>query len=97
MMRILLLLTLMAVPAFASEESKLRCDRELVGVGDSRWHVQAKCGAPTARDRRMENPEPGRFVTVDEWVYDRGPREFVRLLRFEDGKLVHIEVGDYGR
>jgi hypothetical protein len=35
-------------------------------------------------------------VWVEEWVYNRGPSRFIRVLRFENNRLIDIEVGDYG-
>jgi hypothetical protein len=35
-------------------------------------------------------------VWVDEWTYNLGPTQFTRTLRFENGRLVSIETGDYG-
>lgn len=36
------------------------------------------------------------FVEIQEWVYDFGSLQFVRYLTFQNGILVHIEIGDYG-
>jgi hypothetical protein len=57
---------------------------------------QQRCGKPTSADRRIEERPHGQLVTVDELFYDRGPQEFVRTLRFENGRLVRIDSGDYG-
>lgn len=35
-------------------------------------------------------------VTVDEWVYDFGPRRFLQYLTFEGGQLVAVRSGAYG-
>lgn len=35
-------------------------------------------------------------VTVEEWTYNLGPTQFMRILRFENGKLIDIATGDYG-
>ncbi|MHC1744950.1 MAG: DUF2845 domain-containing protein [Syntrophobacteraceae bacterium] len=35
-------------------------------------------------------------VWVDEWTYNLGPSQFMRTLRFENGRLVNVETGDYG-
>ncbi len=35
-------------------------------------------------------------VVIDEWTYDFGSRRFVRLLTFEDGKLVSVRTDGYG-
>ncbi len=36
------------------------------------------------------------FVEIQEWVYNFGSLQFIRYLTFENGILVHIEIGDYG-
>jgi hypothetical protein len=84
-----------ASPASASTESKLDCDGKLVALGDTRAEVELKCRAPTSTDRRVETIDD-QVVTVDEWVYNRGPLQFVRTLKFINGKLARIDVGDYG-
>lgn len=35
-------------------------------------------------------------ITVDEWVYDFGPRRFLQYLTFEGGQLVAVRSGSYG-
>ncbi len=35
-------------------------------------------------------------VLIEEWVYNRGPSRFMRILRFENNRLIDIQVGDYG-
>jgi hypothetical protein len=42
-------------------------------------------------------PQRTRRVMVEEWLYDLGPQNFVRKLRFEDGVLVRIHTGWYGK
>jgi hypothetical protein len=36
------------------------------------------------------------LVTVEEWEYNSGSGRFIRYLRFENGRLIRITVGDYG-
>jgi len=35
-------------------------------------------------------------ITVDEWIYDFGPRRFLQHLTFEGGQLVAVRSGAYG-
>ena len=35
-------------------------------------------------------------VQVERWTYNLGPNRFMQVLRFENGKLVDINTGDYG-
>ncbi|HEY6909928.1 MAG TPA: DUF2845 domain-containing protein [Myxococcales bacterium] len=88
-----------ASAARAGEQSGARCDGGLIELGDGPTTVQARCGEPTARDRRVEagpTARPNDVVTVDEWTYDRGPQSFILVLRFENGKLARVEEQDYG-
>lgn len=36
-------------------------------------------------------------IVIDDWTYDFGENRFLHFLRFEDGKLVRISSGGYGR
>jgi hypothetical protein len=36
------------------------------------------------------------IVTIDEWTYNLGPNDFMRVLNFVNGKLVDIREGGYG-
>jgi hypothetical protein len=75
--------------------------------GESAYEVLARCGEPAFRDARLDVRtrilEDGSVlqadsvdVTVELWTYDFGSSTFVRLLTFEDGRLVRIETGGYG-
>jgi len=35
-------------------------------------------------------------VQVEKWSYNFGPNRFMQVLRFENGKLIDIETGEYG-
>jgi len=98
-----LFLWLLAPSAWA-----LRCGSLLVNIGDYKLEVLRKCGEPLFTDSRIEyrairlygsGLELERVVPViiDEWTYDFGPNRFVRLLRFENGRLVDVESLGYSR
>ena len=36
------------------------------------------------------------MIIVEEWEYNFGTNRFLYYLRFENGKLIRITVGDYG-
>ncbi len=42
------------------------------------------------------SPFVKELVTVEEWEYNLGSNRFIRYLRFENGRLIRITVGDYG-
>lgn len=100
-------LAALAAPAAAHADS-LRCTGGLVSVGDARLDLLARCGPPTLRDRRVderwtvagtEGAAVGRKVSVvvEEWSYDFGPNAFTCLVRLENGRIVAMERGSYGR
>jgi hypothetical protein len=91
---VLLRSLLLAAPAFADDG--MRCGEWLVAAGMREYEVAAKCGPPTAADRR-EVSRRCRTVILDLWTYDRGPRDFIRTLVFEDDVLRYVDVGGYGR
>lgn len=85
----------------------LRCGHRLVHRGDHAIQVLKKCGEPTYEDHRVEyrvvrlqNPalalERLEPVNVDEWTYDFGSNRFMRVLLFENGRLVDIQSLGYG-
>lgn len=91
--------------ARASEAgSNLRCGNRLVSDGDPMEEVFRRCGEPTFRTASTDyisvETAPGVVVTrsipVETWTYNRGPREFVRYLKFRNGRLAQVTEGGYG-
>lgn len=95
----------MPEPAWA-----LRCGSRLVVQGDTAGEVKARCGAPAevTHNRVLRPPviwlngRPVRIarealeVPVEVWIYNLGPNQFMRRLRFEDGRVVQIDTLGYG-
>lgn len=65
-----------------------RTERRTVRYRYSRWvgNVQQS----VVEEREVEVP-------VEEWTYDLGPNAFVRYVTFENGRVVTVTSGDYGR
>lgn len=97
--------------AVAAPAHAFRCGTRLITKGDTRSEVQAICGEPAEIESRsvvLRRPfvwVHGKLHTVgdsfveipvDVWIYNLGPQKFMRRLRFEDGRLVHIETLGYG-
>ena len=95
-------------PAFADG---MRCGTKLVGEGDSRSEVAAKCGEPTdvverrsvfrrpviwGYGRPMYVGEDAVEVPVEVWLYNLGPNKLMRRITFEGGYVVEIETLGYG-
>ena len=96
-------LGLMRNPA-AAAGSSLRCGQRLVGEGQTTSDVYDRCGEPTERSAETDfvtvhlqrGVDVTRPVLVERWVYDLGPKRFVRYLTFVDGTLVDVGEGSYG-
>jgi hypothetical protein len=70
----------------------------------TQYEILQRCGEPLFRDSRNEerltavDKYTNRLVImrIDEWTYNFGPDQFLRILKYENGKLVKIETGDRG-
>jgi Protein of unknown function (DUF2845) len=45
--------------------------------------------------RRYRYPEE-ELIRIERWTYNFGSTQFIRYLRFENGTLKKIEIGEYG-
>lgn len=85
-------------PAPGCQQAVLR-DRATTG------EVHLACGAPmdTSRwfDDRVITDRSGvevrQLITRERWTYDPGPGALLRILEFENGRLVRIETGNRSR
>jgi len=87
------------------ESGRDRCrDGRLLAEGDKTAEVLKKCGEPDLIDRwydefvLREGASTERKVTVpvEQWTYNFGPRHFIYILEFRNGRLEDIERGGYG-
>jgi hypothetical protein len=53
---------------------------------------------PISREQELflQSPLAKELVTIEEWQYNFGHSQFMRYLRFENGRLRRITTGDYG-
>jgi hypothetical protein len=98
---ILSLLLIALVPATARADSGFRCNSgRLVTVEDRMYEVLDRCGSPDRVGQRVVVRQVGDDyveVVLDEWTYDLGPARFVRIVLFENGRVLDVESGNYGR
>lgn len=103
---VFLSLLLFASPAAASGGA-FYCGNDLIQPGDRKIEVLHACGEPDSIDTWQEVKDGGYYrfgrfrpsgkeIKVEEWTYNFGPTQFMRILRFENGELVKIRDGDYG-
>ena len=89
---------------FNVSKSMRDCDTDKFSLGMTSVEVQQKCGQPDSTARRQETVTtplaPGvrqkTTAAIDEWVYNYGPQSFMRILKFYNGTLIHIETGPRG-
>lgn len=88
----------------------MRCGNQLVGRGDLRSEVLARCGEPTDVETRTILRRPyydnnGRTlyfgdsyveIPVELWTYNFGPYKLMRQIRFVDGRIDEIVTLGYG-
>ncbi|MFO0584461.1 MAG: DUF2845 domain-containing protein [Anaeromyxobacter sp.] len=78
-------------------------------VGDTKADVLARCGQPAdLRAWQGARSMPvvvttqtiagvsRRPVRLEQWIYNLGPHQFLRVLVFEDGRVRSVSTGGYG-
>jgi hypothetical protein len=76
-----------------------QCDPKALRVGMSRFELITRCGEPTYRERRLQvlpgDPRQpyGQLVPIEEWTYDLGPGNLIRILTLTDGTVRSIVTG----
>ena len=94
----------------AAGSAAFQCDNKFISVGSFRDEVLERCGPPSMSDTWQEdrlvdayirdNGQLGvarrAFVTIDRWTYNFGPTHFMRILTFENAKLISIKSGKKG-
>lgn len=97
-MRVLgLAVALAALSQTAGADDALRCGSHLVHTGAPAADVLGACGEPAYRDPWLI-PRRGLGYVSDseEWYYNFGPNQLLRVLRFRHGKLVDVDSDGYG-
>jgi hypothetical protein len=56
----------------------MRCGTHIINVGDTELTVMKKCGPPT-------------YAKGNRWYYDRGPRRFLKIVVFGNGRVLFIQ------
>jgi hypothetical protein len=97
-------LTVLAAPAYA-----FRCGTRVITQGDPADKVLQFCGSPVSvQTRHAERPyidDLGRSylyrglieeVVIEEWTYNLGPYQFMRIVRIENGRVAEVKSLGYG-
>lgn len=80
------------------------CGFDALAEGLTQYEVLRRCGRPFFADSRYEESllardEMNRRLInkrIDEWTYNLGPNQFMRILIFEGGRLSRVVTGNRG-
>lgn len=94
---------LVLLAATAAQAQSLRCGRDFAQVGETKYVIESKCGAPVAKDSfckpigqapsTIAMPPHAACDMVEEWTYKPGVGQFITILQFREGALREIKYG----
>lgn len=83
--------------AGAEAAGSLRCGSRLVSEGDRTAELIGACGDPAYRDVWGYAGPSNRWIAdVEEWYYNFGPSQLLRVVRLRNGRIVSIDSEGYG-
>ncbi len=92
------LLVLALLPAPAQAGASIRCGSKLVSEGMLSAELLAICGEPAFRD--IWAPPGGTVLgyvaPTEEWTYNLGSSQLLRVLRIRNGRIDRISTEGYG-
>ena len=97
-----LLLLAAAAPAHA-----FRCGTRIITRGDHADKILRFCGEPVSVQTRLQQrgyvtklgrvyPHLIEEVVIEEWTYNLGPHQLIRVVRLENGYVADIKHLGYG-
>ncbi len=97
----IMLVFLAATAASIADAATLSCRGGIISSGDRSIDVIAKCGDPDLKESHQEvlrDPVTNDkvFVTVEEWTFNFGPTQFMRVVILKNGVVADIRTGNYG-
>ena len=92
----------MVAPAHA-----FRCGTRIITRGDSAEKILRFCGEPTSVQTRLSQrafvdrfgrvvPTLVEDIVIEEWTFNRGRHQLVRVVRLENGYVAEIKHLGYG-
>lgn len=94
----LVLAVLAVLPAPALAGPSIRCGSRLVSEGMYSAELLAICGEPDFRDvwTAPGGNVPGYAAPIEEWTYNLGSSQLLRVVRIRHGKVERIATEGYG-
>ena len=98
------IMNLLVPPLAIVHGATLDCGSKTISVGDSRIDVLINCGEPDSKESHQEelmdtldgSLKRKIIITVEEWTYNFGPSQFVRIVTLKNGTIADIRTGGYG-
>ena len=85
----------LAMPAAAGDS--MRCGSRLVAVEARAAELLSICGEPAYRDVwSAQALAPGAVAEQEEWTYNFGPQQLLRVVRLRNARVVDIASDGYG-
>ncbi len=97
---------LICVVPIGASASSISCPGGIVSTGDSVVDLITKCGQPAWKeshqeeftDRLAPDLRQRTYVTVEQWTYDFGPQQLLRIVTIKNGVVAGIRTGrEYGQ
>lgn len=108
--KVLLVGTVLLLPALLGEALAFRCGSGLIKEGDKTGKVLIECGPPTHKEqvgkktgrphrdgRSLKEGGSRSLGKVERWYYNCGEHDFIYVLTFSDGVLKEITTEGYGK
>jgi hypothetical protein len=101
---ILIILFVTGLIPFQARADSISCDGGIVSSGESAVDLIMKCGQPEWKESHQEeitdrvNPNLKQriYVTVEEWTYNFGPQQFLRIVTLRNSVVAGVQTGQYG-
>lgn len=77
-----------------SADDGLQCTNGMIARGSSAEQTLAACGLPTLKESITASPLGASYD--EEWYYNFGPRQRLRIVRLRQGTVTGIEDDGYG-
>jgi hypothetical protein len=89
-------LTVAALASPHGASAGIRCGSKLIEVGDFSAYVLERCGEPESR-QVISGSIGSDSPVVEQWVYDFGSRQPLRILTIVGGRVTRIEDSSRSR
>ena len=101
---ILILLLVTGLIPFQARADSISCDGGIVSSGQSAVDLIMKCGQPEWKESHQEEStdmlypylKQRTYITVEEWTYNFGPQQFLRIVTLMNGVVTGVRTGQYG-